>query len=84
MRRPPKPIPISRHAPPQSGRIAWSAEPKANALTGNVKPEEKERARLALEAAIRQDGFDPSACEFTWTVIESWGWVVRLKEGASA
>jgi hypothetical protein len=83
--RKPKPIAISRHAPPSSGRIAWSAEPKASALTGNVKLEEKERARLALEAAIRSDGFDPGDCAFTWTMIEAgWGWVVKLKEGARA
>lgn len=81
----PKPIPIERHAPPRSGRIAWSAEPKPNAITGSIKAEEKERARLALEAAVRADGFEPSDCKFIWQMIDvGWGWVAFVKGEALA
>ena len=81
----PKPIEVSRHAAPRSGQIAWSAEPKPSAFTGNVKPEEKERALQALQAAIRSDGYEPEACEITWRMIDiGWGWVARVKEGAAA
>lgn len=81
--RQPKPITVERHAPPSSGRIAWSAEPKPSAFTGNVKPEEKKRARDVMEAAIRADGCDPEDCEFIWQPIEAgWGWVARVREGA--
>lgn len=83
--RAPKPIQIERHAPPRSGRIAWTAEPKPSAFTGNVKPEEKERARRELEAAIRVDGFEADDCDFVWQPIEvGWGWTAKLKEEALA
>lgn len=85
MKRAPKPIPIERHSRPETCRIAWSAEPKPSAFTGNVKPEEKERALQALQAAIRADGYEPESCEIVWRMIDiGWGWVARVKEGAAA
>lgn len=81
--RKPKEITIERYAKPETHRIAWSAEPKASPLTGGVKPEEKDRARQALEQAIRSDGFDPSQCEIVWRMIDTgWGWVARVREAA--
>jgi hypothetical protein len=85
MRRAPKPIPIERWDRPETCRIAWSAEPKTSAFTGNVKPDDKERALQTLHAAIRSDGYDPEACEIVWRMIDiGWGWVARVREAAVA
>ena len=85
MRKQPKPIEVSRHAKPETRRIAWSAEPKANAITRTIRVEDKDRARAAMESAIRSDGFDPEQCEFHWTLLENgYGWTARVREGELA
>lgn len=79
----PKPIPIERHAKPESGCIAWSAVPKANIITNTIKADDKVRARHELEQAIRKDGYDPAECAFSWQMIDvNWGWTARLREHA--
>lgn len=81
--RTPKPIEVERHARPESFRVAWSTTPRANPIYGTVRPDEKERARAALEAGIRGDGFDPEDCDIVWTMVDTaWGWTAKLKEGA--
>lgn len=83
MRRAPKPIPITAVHAPNSGRIAWIAEPKPNALSGRVKVEEKDRALRELHARILQDGYDPEDFHIRWTLIEAgWGWTAAMKEAA--
>lgn len=85
MARKPRPITIARHARPETCRIAWTAEPKPHAITGNVKPEDKERALQELRTTIQADGYDPSVCEIVWTRLEmGWGWVARVREGEAA
>lgn len=81
--RKPREITITRHAPPASCRVAWTAEPKPSAFTGNVKPEEKDRALAELKRSIITDGYDPADCEIIWKPIDiGWGWVARVKEAA--
>lgn len=81
--RKPAPITITRYDRPDTHRIAWTAEPKPSVFTGNVRPEDKERARHEIESAIRKDGCDPAACEIIWRPVDiGWGWVARVKETA--
>lgn len=81
----PTPIETARHAPPDTGKIAWTACPKPNALLGYVKVEDKERARGEIERLITADGYDPGQCEILWTYLydAGWGWSAKVREDAS-